>query len=864
MKCPKCGFENRPDARACGQCGLDIERQIGDQLVVGDYILQIGSGHGGVVKVSTPAQGPLLQPRPTPIFLRSPDFPGLLDREAEISTATAAIRSATQVAFRGQPGVGKTALLCHLSHHPVATSFPDGVVHLAAHRQPVEDVLQFLFDTFYESDVPFKPTDVQVRQALHGKQALVILDDADLAWHDVQVLMDVAPGCTFVLASAERRPWRGGQAIDLGGLPPGDALALLERALERPLTPEERPVAQALCTTLEGHPLHVLQAAALVREGDRSLAEVARRALSGSPAEALTAQALAVLGEAEKRVLGVLAAVGDVPFHADHLSALAELPDVAPILETLQRRGLVQAHSPRYSLAGMLGQALRQTWDVIPWAERALAYFAAWAERQRQAPGRLLEEADVILRVLGWAVGADRWVGVVRLGRAAADALALGGRWSAWAQVLQWVHQAAEALGDRTGKAWALHQLGTRALCLGDAAVARTALIQALRLRETLGDQVGTSVTRDNLDLLVGPPAPPSPPSPPWRSSRPPAARPLVRPAVSGVSPVVVGCAVLLIVLLVTVVGLGARQLWPRYAPPTPMPTPTSTSTPTATPTNTPTATPTPTATSTNTPMPTATPTDTPTPTQTSTPTNTPTPTSTPTNTPTPTETPTPTPTPDRVGPPAPQPLAPVPGAELFCPPGGANLGVQLQWVNVSDPSGIRTYEIHLEAIERVPRTYPLQFSSGSFLDVFVPCGEVYRWWVRAVDGAGNAGAWSPARIFTVRDTTGPPAPAPVEPEDGAEIPCPIDPTFVTFRWSEVEDPSGIAGYSVQLEVAVDGTPTPPAPTPAHSGPVSGTKLATSLACGWDYRWRVQAVDGVQNPGAWSAWSAFRLSAPTP
>ena len=149
-------------------------------------------------------------------------------------------------------------------------------------------------------------------------------------------------------------------------------------------------------------------------------------------------------------------------------------------------------------------------------------------------------------------------------------------------------------------------------------------------------------------------------------------------------------------------------------------------------------------------------------------------------------------------------------------------------------------------------------------MDIFVPCGEVYRWWVRAVDGAGNAGAWSQERTFAVRDTTSPPAPTPVEPEDGAEIPCPTDPTVVTVRWSEVEDPSGIAGYFVQLEVVVDGTAPAPMPTPAYTGPVSGTALAASLACGWNYRWRVQAVDGVQNAGAWSAWSAFRLAAPTP
>jgi hypothetical protein len=141
-----------------------------------------------------------------------------------------------------------------------------------------------------------------------------------------------------------------------------------------------------------------------------------------------------------------------------------------------------------------------------------------------------------------------------------------------------------------------------------------------------------------------------------------------------------------------------------------------------------------------------------------------------------------------------------------------------------------------------------------------VPCGEVYRWWVRGVDGEGNVGEWSPARTFSVLDTTGPPAPALVVPENGAEIACTTNPKIVTLRWAEVEDPSGIAGYVVELEVVVVGTAPEPTPVPIRTDQLSGTGLAASLSCGWDYRWRVQAVDGSDNVGAWSAWSAFRVS----
>ncbi len=499
-----------------GNIEAQIRGEISGQVAIGNNIIQIGAIHGGVVNIALPEQQPRPRPRPTPVFLRPRPFPGLLDREAEVSAASVALQSATPVEFHGQAGLGKTTLLRHLAHHPAATSFPDGVVYLSARHQPVADLLQFLFDAFYESDAPFKPTDTQVQHALQDKQSLILLDDIDLARDEVEALMDAAPGCTFLLASPERRLWGEGRAVALHGLPLDDALTLVERELGRPLSPEERTAAPALCTALDGHPLRLLQAAAMAREEGRSLAEVARWTQAPSPAEALTAEALNSLSAPERQVLVALAALGGVSLPAEHLAALTGLADTAPVLETLLRRGLVQAHSPRYSLAGALGEYLQQVWDLTPWAERALAHFMTWAEGHRSAPDRLLEEADAILEVLGWGVGMGRWAEVLRLGRAVEGALALGGRWGAWAQVLQWVLQATQALGNRAAEAWALHQLGSRALCLGRAEEARASLSQALRMREAIGDRAGAAVTRHNLNLLLGaPPAPPrKPPAP--------------------------------------------------------------------------------------------------------------------------------------------------------------------------------------------------------------------------------------------------------------------------------------------------------------------------------------------------------------
>lgn len=630
---------------------VNIQENSG-QIAIGKYVVQIGSVHGGVVNIAMPEEQPRWQPRLTPVLLRPRRFTGLLDRKVETRTAAAAVQQAEPLEFYGSPGWGKTTLLRHLAYDLSTTSCPDGIIYLPAQQQPFSDLLQFLFEAFFDSNIPAKPSAAQVRQGLVQKRALVLLDDVDLARPDLEALLDFVPHSAFLLASPERRLWSAGEAIPMAGLPLEDALALLARELGRSLTVEEQSAAPTLCTLLNGHPLHLLQAAGLVRDQGQSLAEITRRLQHGLPQASLAAQLLATLAAPERQVVAVLAALGEAPLSLEHVAELAGLPDPAPALESLQERHIIQSHSPRYSLTGVLAQNWPPTWDLTPLGERVLAYFTRWAE-QELAPSRLLAEADTLGHLLAKAVKSARWPEALRLVRALDGPLSQSGRWGMWAEVLQSGLQAAEGLGDRATKAWVWHQLGTRALGLEDTAAARSALARALRLRETLGDYAGAAVTRHNLTLLLAPPPPQSPPKP----SAP------TGPATIGTGTLwlLLGAAGLLFILLMAV------AIWPGPAffssflgppadgqlgqPDAPtaasqlLPSSTATFTPgfSATSTAPPaTATPTPPAPtnmprSTSTATATALPTATPTPTQTATP--------TPTFTPTPTATQTSTPT---------------------------------------------------------------------------------------------------------------------------------------------------------------------------------------------------------------------------
>lgn len=104
-------------------------------------------------------------------------------------------------------------------------------------------------------------------------------------------------------------------------------------------------------------------------------------------------------------------------------------------------------------------------------------------------------------------------------------------------------------------------------------------------------------------------------------------------------------------------------------------------------------------------------------------------------------------------------------------------------------------------------------------------------------------------------DTTPPPAPTLFIPTNGLSLSCR---STQVLTWLPVTDPSGIAEYQVQVQRSTDNATWSTAP----GSPINGlTQKTTSIntECGWYYRWRVRAVDGKGNIGAWSGWWNFSI-----
>jgi len=432
---------------------------------------------------------------------------GLFGRQTELAAIFSALDGGRPVEITGAAGIGKTSLLRSLAYHPATAAFSHGILYLTARQQSSADLQQQIFDAFYEGDEIGKPTTVEIRRALQDKRALILVDDVQLKREDLEQLLDAAPRCAFVVATREQRLVSEVHTLTLRGLPIDDAVRLVEREITRPLNDNERIAAADLCEALQGHPLRILQAAGLLRDRATPVGASAREISSGT----LVAESIASIDQKQRHVLLALAALPGVPMKGHHIAGIAEIADIEPSLAPLVQRALVLATQSGHRLADGVADRLRRTEDLNPWVNRAVTYYTAWAERYRRDSNALLDESDALRRVQRHATSAHRWGEALRIGQILEAALIAGVQWDAWATVLEHCLLAAKATGDRQAEAWALHEIGTRAICVGETRGARSALTDALKLREMLDSSDAAAVTRQNLNFVLAPVIEPEP-----------------------------------------------------------------------------------------------------------------------------------------------------------------------------------------------------------------------------------------------------------------------------------------------------------------------------------------------------------------
>jgi hypothetical protein len=486
-----------------------------DSIVYGNLRIEILAEHGGRIQRTTlKAKPPTIQPRPRSFVLSGPAR--LQSRGAEVAAAQA-VNPGEAMEFHAACGFGKSTLLRHLAAQADAEG-QTAVVYLRVGGQHRDDLLQRIVDALYTANRPFKPTPEQRAQLLAQAQALLLLDDVTLGPSQLRGILDVLPGCTIVLGSDRPLLGRRGRSIPLTGLPNDAALEVLRQDLGRDLTGPERTAAERLCELVDGQPLHLRQAAALVREGRHSFADLARTA--EGDVFALDRLSVNALAEHERRVLAVLALAAGALLPTDLVGAIADLANVWGVLDSLRRRGLVEQEEDRFGLPICHAEDYRALLLRYLGLAQAARELVTWLQRQAWSGREAQSAAGAALQIVGYAAERGEWPAVVRLVEAIEPVLALAGHWETWREVLERGLEAAQAVGDIAAEAHLAHQLGTLEFAVDHLDRARELWQRALRLREEIGDQAGAAVTRENLALFA--PAPPAPSAPSAPSERDP------------------------------------------------------------------------------------------------------------------------------------------------------------------------------------------------------------------------------------------------------------------------------------------------------------------------------------------------------
>ena len=439
------------------------------------------------------------QPSTAPAARLPLPFTELVDRESELELLRAPPPRVIELSAR--PGFGKTSLLRFLAGQPQPEHYPDGVVYLGPDSLGgPADLIEALAAELVAGDPTWRPDDPELWKLLESQRALLLLDEPPLTAVALDQLRARVPRCTVVVASNE--PSGGStQSVELTGLPTEPGVRLLELQLGRSTTGAERDAAVRICNAFAGHPLALVQTAGLAREG-ASLSDLAAE-LGSSPHERLGELLIDSLSEHEERVLAALAAFDGATLSIERLAELTGVDPVGPVLDSLERRGLLRRDEKPDRVAGLaqVNEKLQQISDVTGWAEKAVRLFTGIAGGSL-SPEEALDDLGAVFSLLNWANESQRWQEALELVKVAETGLALARRFDAWGHALDQALQAGDQLEDTRAQAWALDRLGNRAALLGDRTAAKDYLQRAASLHASLGESAAAAMTGRNLDLV--------------------------------------------------------------------------------------------------------------------------------------------------------------------------------------------------------------------------------------------------------------------------------------------------------------------------------------------------------------------------
>jgi LysM repeat protein len=452
-----------------------------------------------------------MSPRPP----RSPD--GFVGRVNELNLLEQSIKDNGAVLVHGHEGIGKTALARKAANSDPAKDKPDGVVFLEAVEDTgkllgYQDVIQILFDAFFESTPPLKVEDTTARTYLSNTEPLILLDRFELPVTSLKKLPDVFPGGSLIVTGQNAGLNDSFEPIQLSPLTRNDSIQLLSRKSGLVGDPATSRIPDQICNLLGDIPLAITIIANIIkmnRIGPAEAIDALKKIQSPSQDKTQAAieksfgLAYTKLYDNERVMLAQTAAAPGISIDRAWLESMAGGKPTSEALESLE---LLQANSPRLGLPAGLRQVLQSGRGDIRSLRQNLFNHLTGELKSRSLDFEFVgDELGNILGLLQWASNENRWSEVITMGKAVDPYLAIHGLWGAWETVLKQILLAAIKLKDEAVEAWVLHQLGSREIGVGVSKQAVNLLVQALRIRESIGDEVGAAYTRHNLNIILPP-----------------------------------------------------------------------------------------------------------------------------------------------------------------------------------------------------------------------------------------------------------------------------------------------------------------------------------------------------------------------
>ncbi|MFL6074090.1 MAG: BTAD domain-containing putative transcriptional regulator [Mycobacteriales bacterium] len=417
---------------------LAVYRRVREALVVTVGVEPGAALRDRFAEILAAEDGP--PPAPAPVRVELPplvaDFTG---RTALVADALAALEPAGTappvLVLAGQGGVGKTTVAVRAAQL-LRDRFPDGQLLADLRGQggepvnPAEVLGRFL--TVLGMERPAVPDDPRERQRLFrsrtaDRRLLVLLDDAT-AESQVRPLLPAGPGCAVLVTARSRLlGLEGARTLEVGVLPPAEALDLLASVAGPARVAAEPAAGRELVTLCGGLPLALrIAGARIAARPHQRLSEVAarlgdeRRRLSELRAGDLDMRAAVEVSyracaPAARRALRLLGLMDSAELAAWAAAALLDV-DTATAEDLLE--GLVDAQLLQVTGRDALGQARYRPHVLI----RLFAAEQAWAHAGEDPPEQALRRVLAGYRDL--SAVADRQLAASRFppGPAAGDA----------------------------------------------------------------------------------------------------------------------------------------------------------------------------------------------------------------------------------------------------------------------------------------------------------------------------------------------------------------------------------------------------------------------------------------------------------